>query len=195
MKEIYKTITTTRGHKENGSCKKSDFGSITLLIVSNEEAPLVCNIRDFQLNQNLRFFEGDYYVDSKKHISLDLGNKQGRLTDYTSIRLIIALRKKESDDSCTRNRKFILVGKRIYEKWCKKSDLCITQTGNMTFSSWWTLDVEPKHGNKFNKKFNKKNFERELKGAREHYNKYRNKKESHDQFSYPKIKWFNEDLI
>lgn len=194
MEQVYKTITTSKNHRENGRCDKKDFGSITLNRVSEEEAPLICNIKDFQLNQNLRFYKGEYYKDNE--INFLEKNKQGRLSAYTAIRLMILLRKKSTEGySYVHNKKFILVGKRIFEKWCKKSELCITQTGNLTFSSWWTLDVEPIHINKSNKKFNKNNFERELKKAKEYYNKYRNKNSDHDHLSYPRIKWFNEALI
>ena len=140
-----------------------------VLEVTQKESPLICNIRDYRLNQNLRLYKGSYYSDydtwnNKKYSSKDVDGKN--------------------------QSEFIKVGKKLFRYWCKKSELCVTQTGNMTFSSWWTVDIEPHHVNKSNVRFSKKNFERVFNGAKAHYEKYRNRKSDHDHFSYPKIKWF-----
>lgn len=205
MKELYKTITTTRRHKELGYCEKGDFGSITLLSLTDAEAPLICTIKKGSVNQSLRLFKGYYYTDYDKWNSkLIFKEKQGRLTERTTIKLMVKLREDEEKTQSffsVSNQEFILIGRRIYKRYCKKSNLSITQTGNMIFNSWWCVDVEPTHQNKLNKIFNKKNFEKELKEAREYYNKKRSKKGNNlsgywdDSFSYPKIKWFNPDLI
>jgi len=201
MKELYKTNLVSRRHKEMGYCEAGDFSIISLISLTDEEAPLICNIKGFHLNQSLRLFKGYYYSDwDKWNNKFILKEKQGRLTEKTAIKLMVELRKKAEEETsfypAPYRQEYILIGKRIYKKWCKKSELFITQCGNMMFSSWWSLDIETRNENKKCVLFNKKNFEKELKEAREYYAKHKSKTrgDGHNSFSYPKIKWFTRGL-
>ena len=127
--------------------------------LKNSDAPLICEIRDFQLHQILRLYNGFYYKTGK-------------------------YKKEELERNPS---KYIKVENKIFELWCSKEELEITQTGNLTFGDWWTLDVEPSHRNKYGCEFNKKNFERELKDAKDHVKK-RGGKKAH--LSHPKITWY-----
>ena len=65
----------------------------------------------------------------------------------------------------------------------------ITQTGNLLFGNWWDVRIERIHGKGII--FTKENYEKELEKAKELIKKYgRNV-----NFTYPKIKWFNEQII
>lgn len=201
MELLYKTVILSRRHLKVGYCEDKDFGEITLIRTTEEEAPLICNIKDYKLNQTLRLFKGYYYSDwDKWDNQFYFKEKQGKLTDKTVVALMVKLREKEDSPSKSFSYvpryKYIIVGKRIYKRWCKKSELYITQCGNMMFSSWWTVDIETMNPNKSHVRFNKKNFEKELKDARKYYNERRGKRgDNHDSFSCPIIKWFNEYLI
>jgi hypothetical protein len=202
MKELYKTNLLSRRHKELGYCQEGDFSTIRLLEVTEEEAPLICNIKDYDLNQNLRLYNKNYYSDwDKWNNKFIFKEKQGRLTERTAIILMVKLREEKEKNTnfypASYSEEFILIGKRIYKKYCKKSELFITQCGNMLFSSWWSVDIETANENKKCVHFNKENFEKELKEAKEHYDKYKSKTrgDGHNYFSYPKIKWFREELL
>lgn len=74
-----------------------------------------------------------------------------------------------------------------YQKYCKKSELGITETGNTLFGDWWSLWVEPMHNSNLTyKKFTRANFEKSMAKAQKWVKSH--KKKIH--FSYPKIQWF-----
>lgn len=193
METIYKTTTISDRHIQHGYCEDGDFGEIVLVGASEQEAPLICNIKDYRVNQTLRLFQGNYYSDFDRwNNKLFFAEKQGRLTRKTALTLMVEERKNASCYSSMRNVKYILVGRRIYKKWCKKADLQITQTGNILFGDWWSLDVEPYHINKSNKSFSRKNFDRILAQTKKWIAKKNTNRRTKIFFSYPKIKWATE---
>ncbi len=201
MKELYHTVLTSRRHIELGYCEEMDFGTIKLMQVSEAEAPLICVIKDYHLNQEIRLLGNKYYTDMTMW---DKGNKifkekQGRLTEKTAIRLMVTERqeaeKRDSFYPAPSRPTYILIGRHIYEYYCDKKDLCVTQTGNTIFGDWWTLDVEPRHVNKNNILFNKKNFERKLEEATKFVEKRNKNRKKEIYFSHPKIKWVHEELL
>lgn len=139
--------------------------------VTEKEAPLIYNIKDYMLNQNLRFYNGYYYSDfdkwnDRKHSVKDINNEN--------------------------LERFIKVNKKLYKKWCKKSELCITETGNTMFGDWWTMDVDLRC-NKNNVRFNKKNFLKELEKVKKWIKKKEKVRNNRKiNFSYPRIKWYKE---
>lgn len=191
MNRIYHTTVTSQRHRESGFCEKEDFGTIELLQVSNEEATLICNIKDYQLDQDIRLFKNKYFTDFNTWTSKKYFDKQGRFSEKTALEEMIKLRKEQEKryypvSSCI----YLLIGKKIFVEYCKKTELMITQTGNTLFGDWWTMDIEPRHVNKSNLRFNKKNFERELEKTK----KWLSKKTKDIHFTYPKIKWFDRTL-
>jgi len=136
--------------------------------ITEEQAILICSIKDYKLNQNIRLYNDYYYTDfdkwdNKKYSKKDIKGKN--LND------------------------FIKVNGKLYSKWCRKSKLCITQTGNITFGNWWSMDIEPSHINKANVEFSKENFMRELKERKEYIKKLDKGRKEKIYFTYPKIKW------
>jgi hypothetical protein len=190
--EIYHTVTVSDRHRDMGYCGSNDFGSIKLVQVAEDEAPTICIIKDTGINQNLKLFNGFYYVDETYHDKL-FKEKQGRLTTKTAIRLMVELRKQQSSFSYMSNLEFILVGKRIYKQYCKKSEMKITQCGNTLFGDWWSLDVEYKHVNKSNIPFTRKNFDRILTKTKKWIDSKNTNRQKQIHFSYPKIKWSNQN--
>lgn len=129
--------------------------------VDEKQAPLICTIKRHDSKYDLRLYNGYYYQSMKE--------------------------RKEN----TNPAKYIKVNDKFFEQWCSKSILSITQTGNMMFSSWWSVDIEPSHQGKTNTIFSKKNYERIMKEATDYYNKHRSKTrgDAHDHFSYPEVTW------
>lgn len=195
METIYKTTTISDRHIRRGACEDGDFGEIVLVEASEQEAPLICNIKDYKINQTLRLFQGSYYSDFDRwNNKFFFAEKQGRLTKNTALTLMVEERKQTSSSSFypAHNAKYIIVGRRIYREWCKKADLKITQTGNTLFGDWWSLDVEPYHVNKSNISFSKKNFDRILAQRKKWIAKKNKNRATKIYFSYPKIKWFGD---
>jgi len=149
----------------------SEFNELYDIVkISEREAPLICNIIDYKLNIKLRLYNNFYYSNT------DSWKKK-------------AFKKEDIKENYDQ---FIRVNNELFKIWCAKNKLEITQTGNLAFGDWWTLDIEPTHYNKVGCNFSKKNFEREVKEAKKFFEKNK-PKEAH--LSIPKIEWFNEDLI
>jgi len=189
-KVLYHTTIVSGRHEKHGYCEDGDFSKIILTRATEEDAPLICNIKDFQLNQTLRLFKGYYYGDFDRwNHTFYFKDKQGRLTDKTAIALMVELRKKETTYYPTRGKHYLIVGKRIYVRWCKKSELKITQTGNTMFGDWWTMDIESATG----LSFTKKNFNKELDKTKRWVEKKNKGRKKKIHFSYPRIKWFKPE--
>ena len=100
------------------------------------------------------------------------------------------LRKEMMKYSSVSHRNFYLWNQKLFVKYCKKTELKITQTGNTLFGDWWSLDVRSHHPNLKNTKFTRKNFEKEMKKAQ----KWVDSKKKKINFFYPKIKWYVEEV-
>lgn len=168
--------------------------NLKLFKIPQKEISKICRIRDYQVNQSLVFYKGWFYSDlhkfspsANKMIHLD-----NRVSEKAAKKFLEKIKRNHLKFSSVINLKFYLIGTKIYYKYCKKSNLTITQTGNTLFGDWWTLDVGLRHHSLKNTKFTRKNFERELEKAK----KFVNSKPSrltHGRkifFTYPKIQWF-----
>lgn len=214
MDIIYKTNTTSKRHRELGYCEESDFGKIELIELKEDEIKFA-----FLLNGSKGYVKGEKitthksnrpdYVYSYKniyltsYINLPFGreedekylSKQGKFTHNTSKQLMVKVRLQQDDNFYPAfSKKYYLIGKKLYQKWCKKSDLKITISSNMVFSSWIDMDIEPRHVNKNNIKFNKENFYKTLKELKLRYEKNASETRigqlGQNYFSYPNItKW------
>ena len=196
MENLYHTLLVSDRHKKLGYCETSDFGKIALNELSEEEAPLICTIKDFQEIDNLRLFRGNYYTDNYTHMSSSIcakdifKRKQGRLTPTKAIELMITLRyKSEGSFSYVPNYEYALINKHLYVKLCSKGRLVISQCGNILFGDWWSLDVETSNVNKRYVRFNKKNFDYELEEAKKWIDEKNKGRNESIHFTYPSIKW------
>lgn len=197
MKTIYYTKTVSRRNKEVGYFKEGDFGEISIIELNNE-APLC-----FILTQNGKKTEirqlGNIYLTPlyslpfSREIDSTYLKKQGRFTEKVCKELGIRLRNQGEDNYYpARSYTYYLIGKKLFQEWCRKSELSITQCGNITFGNWWSLDVEQKHLGKRNIKFNIKRFNKEVEETKKWIDINNKGREKKIYFTVPKIKEINK---
>lgn len=150
--------------------------------------------RIFKIGKSQTFvlFKGQYYTSIPDY-SAAVGHKiclPTRISHQIAIEFSNKLKKEKKKYSSVSHKEFFLWNQKLYVKYCKKTELKITQTGNTLFGNWWDLSVETFNPNLKNTKFTKKNFEKELKGAQKWVDSHKKK----INFFYPKIKWFVEDF-
>ena len=163
--------------------------NLKLIKIPKQDVTKICKIRDYKANQTLVLFDGYYYTDFDKFspavttvISL-----KNRVTEKAAKKFLDKIKKEDMKYSSITNLEFYLIGTKMYHKYCKKSKLGITETGNTLFGSWWSLWVEPMHNSNLTyKKFTRNNFEKKLSKAQKWVNSH--KKEI--SFNPPKIQWF-----
>ena len=118
--------------------------------------------------------------------------RNGKFSRKTAIKLMLKIRESSCKSySCVSSSYFILIGRTLYQRWCKVKDLCITTSGNMSFGQWYSVDIEPRHCNKGNTLLTRKNYFTVLEKSRKYFDE--NKvagRESNQFFSYPEsLKW------
>ena len=136
---------------------------------------------------------GGYYYASITDYSAAVGHKiclPTRISQQYTIEFSNKLKKEKKKYSSVSHREFFLWNQKLFVKYCKKTELKITQTGNTLFGDWWSLDVQTYNPNIKNTKFSRKNFEKEMKSAEQWVNSHKKK----INFYYPKIKWFVEEV-
>ena len=139
-------------------------------------------------SQTFVLFKGQYYA-SIKEFSIARGHKiciPTKISQQYTKEFANKLRKEMKKYSSVSHIQFFLWNQKLFVQYCKKTELKITQTGNTLFGDWWSLHVEPHNSNIQNKKFTRKNFEKELKSAQ----KWVDSKKKKINFFFPKIKWF-----
>lgn len=142
-------------------------------------------------SQTFVLFEGYYYASITTH-SEAVGHKihlPSRISRQYVIEFTNKIIQEMKKYSSVSYRELFLWNGKLFVKYCKKSELKITQTGNTLFSDWWSLDIRTYNPNIQNKKFTRKNFEKELKSAQKWVDSHKKK----INFFYPKVKWFVED--
>lgn len=186
---IYHTVLISERNIMYGYFKDGDFGYIDLKVSDDIEAPILCKIKDgSEPLETIRVFEGYCYSDYNRWDKIYyFKDKQGRLTENTAKSVMVESRNISDSYYMMQKIDYILVGKRIYRKYCKRSELMITQTGNTLFGDWWSLDIESHHTNKSNVIFNRKNFENELRKAKKRLEPINKRKRIN--FFYPRIYW------
>ena len=118
--------------------------------------------------------------------------RNGRYTKKTATELMLKIRESHCNSfSGVYDDFFILIGRTLYQRWCKVKDLSVTTCGNMIFGQWFSVDIESTHHGKANTLFNKKNYYKILDKAKKYFNKSKTKgREKEQYFSFPKsLKW------
>lgn len=200
MEKVFHTILTTKRHREIGYCESSDFAKIELVQMSPDEKNLVVSFNDNSEKFEFVEFNKEIYIKTKSltHFSRDeeraILKKQGKFNKQSVIKILLDLReRKESNFSGISDSKFLLIGKTLYERYCKKSELGITVCGNLMFSYWLSIDIEARNTNKVFYPLNAKSFERVFTSQKKRFDEGKPKKgvgDGHVSFSYPtKIVW------
>jgi len=159
MKTIY-DLTFQNATKDNCNLK--------IIKIPKEDTIKICMIKGYKSNQTLVLFDGYYYSDLhkfspsvKKIISLE-----NKVTEKAAKKFLDKIKNDHLKYSSVMNLKFYLIGTKLYQKYCKKSKLGITETGNTLFGDWWSLWVESMHNSNLTyTKFTRKNFEKKLSKA------------------------------
>jgi len=148
MKTIYYSRTVSGRNMQHGYFEEEDFGEIKIVQLSEEKAPLFLRITDYQKKEVLRtmgnkYLSNEIYLPFSREEDALWMKKQGHWTEKTAVLLGIAVRKRCDSFYPAENKTFYLIGKTLYRVLCEKSELEITQCGNMLFGSWWSIDIEP----------------------------------------------------
>lgn len=194
MKTIYYTKTVSRRNIEHGYFEDGDFGEIKIVELAIDEAPISFIISEDRKKTEIRQLDNMYLtplyaLPFSREVDTTYFKKQGRFSEKTCRESGIRLRSQGENNyypACSYT--YYLIGKKLFQEWCKVADLSITQCGNTTFGDWWSLDIEPRHSGKSNVRFSIEKFNKELEKAKKWVdirNKDRAKK---IYFTYPKIK-------
>jgi len=167
--------------------------NLLLFKIPQKDVTKICRIGEYQKNQTLVLYKGWYYSDFDKFSTSvnKVISLENRVSEKTAKKFLEKIKKDHLKYSSVLNLEFYLIGTKLYQKYCKKSELGITETGNTLFGAWWSLWIEPKHNvNLTYKKFTRKNFEKALSKAEKWVKSH--KKKIH--FSSPKIQWYVEEI-
>ncbi|MDP3025906.1 MAG: hypothetical protein Q8O10_10300 [candidate division Zixibacteria bacterium] len=196
MKQIYYTKTVSERNRKYGYFEEKDFGEISIVELTEEEAPLMFKIDKSIIRKvKSKYITSSFTLPFSREEDAEYISKQGRFREKLLKKLGIRLRE-QSDDSYYPARSFTyyLVGKNLFSSLCPVSELSITRCGNITFGDWWSLGIEPRHQGKNNIPFTKERFLKELAKDKKRIatqNKGRTKK---IYFSYPRVKWFDNQV-
>lgn len=157
---------------------------LTIKKISQRQISKICRID----KRGLILFKGWFYSEINQYGNtrnkvIPLENK---VTKEGARKFLEKIEKNHKKYSSVLNLEFYLVGSKLYEKHCKKSELSITETGNTLFGDWWSLWIEPNHNENLKyKKFTRSNFEKSMAKAQKWVKSHKKK----IFFSYPKIQW------
>jgi len=189
-KEIFNTVFTSRRHRELGYCETSDFATIKLIYQDKEEANFYIKTNEKVIYKYKNYLYCNVLLlpfsrtEDKKW-----QEKQGKFRHKTAIQLMLDIRKGNRERfSCISNEEFLLIGRTLYQKYCKVNDLCVTICGNMLFGNWLSINIEPKHSNKTSTRLTVKSYNRIIKKQTEFYNKYTKKEHKDAGLHIEKIK-------
>lgn len=202
---IFFSVTTSERHRNIGYCEPSDFGSVELIKLSPEKKVPIIEFKKYSGDPLIELIEYNKFVYKKvnkdsyfcgmaKDEEAEWLKLQGKFTDKSATKLILELRKRsENTFSSVSDINFLIIGKTLYQRYCEVKKLKITVCGNLLFSYWLSIDIEPEHGGKGNTTFSRKNFEKLFKTQKERFESGKPTKkrgDGHVSFSYPKnITW------
>lgn len=202
MIQIFKTPVVSQRHVELGFCENSDFATIELSVAEpvevefifshlSEDIPPIPATKKV-IKYNRYYYQNILRLPFSRDDDKFWMKKNGKFSTKTAINLMLKIRESHCNQySCVYDSYFILIGRTLYQRWCKIKDLCITTTGNMLFGQWFSIDIESRHCNKINILLTKKNYFKALNKAKKYFNKNKVKGREKEQFfSYPKsLKW------
>jgi hypothetical protein len=202
---IFHTVYTSERHRTMGTCDSGDFGKIDLIQLDKEDKELMVSFRKYSDEPKTEYIEHEGYAYKNfggkiAHLSQEeeekWSGKQGKFTPKTAIELMLIFRESKrrtfahADDSS-----YILIGRTLYERYCKTEDLSITVCGNTMFSHWISIGIES-HGGKVEYPLSKSKFKEIYKDRKQSFEDTRPDKhfsgraDTHSHFSYPQqIKW------
>ena len=177
---VFHTPVTSGRHREIGYCEDTDFSTIKLFCQDKQDVSLYIETPDKRLYEH----KGNLYTNvltlpfSREEDAVFI-KRQGRYSVKTAISLMLKIREKMEDSfSHVFDEEFILIGRTIYQRYCKVKDLCITVCGNMMFGNWWNVSIERVHDGKKSIRFSRKNYDRIVKQETKYY--YDNTREKHN---------------
>ena len=178
--ELFHTILTSSRHRTSGFCEDSDFASIKLFYQDKEEAEFY-----LETNKKKKIYRYNNYL-YRNILTLPFSReedskwlkKQGRFSSKVAISLMLKIREQETKSfSVVSDKEFLLIGRTLYQRYCKVKDLCVTTCGNMLFGNWLSVNIEPVHSGKGSTRLTKKSYNRIVKRQTNFYNK--NTRENH----------------
>lgn len=205
MKKIFNTPITSRRHRELGFCEENDFANLDLVSIPEEEKALIVKFKIDSTETEYIEFNNEVYIkiNSDNNVfpfsreeDAEWIKKQGKFTEKECIKLMLKLREPmEKSYSCIDSKKYILIGRTLYYKYCKIEELNITVCGNLTFSCWLSIDIERTHDGKSNIPLTKTNLLKTIKEKKIAFNKAKTNSfnvDNHISFSCPtNTKWGN----
>ena len=195
--KLFHTIYTSSRHRELGLCEDSDFASINLFSQTKEEADFYLETGEKRIYRYKNYLYCNILVlpfsrkEDKKWLK-----KQGRFSTKMAIAFMLEIRKQVRQKySTVYDREFLLIGRTLYQRYCKVKDLCVTVCGNMLFGNWLSVAIEPVHGGKNSTRLTKKSYKRITEKQIKFY--HRNTKTRHEDagLHIEKIKKFGSSLV
>lgn len=191
MDTIYYSKTVSKRHETQGYFEKEDFGEIKIISLTDQEAPLYILLTEDKKKRQIRKFKGIYLTDDIHFpFSRGAGSEYLKKQGYFSPKLIkslgIELRKSNTSYYPAPSYNYYLIGKRLYSKLCKISQLSITTSSNTLFGNWYSLKIESYYG-KGNIKFTPKRWENHLIKIKKHIKKLNKGRKEKVYFSYPRV--------
>lgn len=204
MKTLFHTTITTQRHREHGFCEDSDFGNIELLVLSPDEKELIVSFQKYSNDPKTEYikYKGYAYrkLDSRlSHFSKEeeqkWATKQGKFSENSALELVLEYRSRmDNSYSFAGSKSFILIGRTLYERYSKMTDLRITTCGNCSFSHWISIDIEA-HGGKKTYPLKKSSLEKVIKERKQYWEDtkpkgFSGRGDGHSHFSCPtNITW------
>lgn len=204
-KAIFKSVVMSRRHVEIGTCEDSDYGTVELICLPEDEKELIVSFKDGDKKHEFIEFGGMVYamMNEVPRISRadseSLMATQGRMKAKTAIGIALRIRNSMANSfTHPGNETLLLVGKTLYRKFGTHDKLVVNTCGNLMFSYWLSVNIEYDNPNKQSYPCHKSSFERVVKESRKLFNKDKPLPGSpklggmadHVSFTYPtSVKW------
>lgn len=209
MNILYHTVVTSRRHREMGYCEESDFGGIELFQPEENEHELIVSFKGYSSDPVTEFVLINFFDSGKDmvyrkvtkavglpHQSRDAQDAMNYVFgENKAIQEMCRIRESmEYSFSCVANHRFVLIGRTLYQEYCKPEDLCIGVSGNILFSHWTSITIESRLRNMAYYPLSKENLKAVVKDRKKKWEdaKIEGRGDGHSLFTKPtQVKWGN----
>ena len=196
IKEIFHTSFTTQRHRTRGDCESSDFATLRLLLQDKENAIFYVETIEKKIYRYKNYL---YCNKLNLHFSREEEGKwlkkQGKFSIKTATELMLKIREGSRNTySCAISNEFLLIGRTLYQRYCKVKNLCVNVCGNMLFGNWLSISVEPIHSGKKSTRLTKKNYNKIIVDSTKYYNEKTKKNHNDAGLHIEKIRKFGKDI-
>ena len=163
---IFGSVIMSRRHVECGTTEDSDFGTIEVLSIPEQEKQLVVSFKDGGKQHEYVEFDGMIYARMQdvplisRKDSEALVKLQGRMTPKMAVGIALKVRSSMVNTFHDPGKyKMLLIGRVLYKHFGKPADLVVNTCGNLSFSYWLSVDIEWNNPNKSSYPCHKSSFE------------------------------------